>query len=98
VELRRDPPANAIYNVGGGIANSMSLAQLTRWCGERFGKNAPAPDLSSRPFDIPWLVMNSARAHADFGWTPQCSLPAILDEIAAHARANPEWLARSKAL
>ena len=98
VELHRDPPANPIYNAGGGIANTMSLAQLTRWCGERFGNIAPAPDLSSRPFDIPWLVMDSARAHADFGWTPQRSLPDILDEIAAHARANPDWLARSKAL
>src|SRR5438477_5337876 len=36
-----------IFNVGGGAGNAMSLAQLTTWCAERFGKHLiesdPAP-------------------------------------------------------
>lgn len=97
-QLRRDPPADPIYNAGGGIRNTMSLAQLTRWCEQRFGKNEPQPDLRPRPFDIPWLVMDSSRARSDFGWTAQRPLASILDEIAAHVRANPDWLARCQAI
>ena len=29
----------------------------------------------------------------EFGWTPERSLPSILDEIASHALEHPEWLA-----
>jgi CDP-paratose 2-epimerase len=93
-QLRRDPPADPIYNVGGGAGNSMSLAQLTAWCNDRFGGFEPQPDTRSRPFDIPWLVMDHTRATKDFAWLPTCSIEWILDEIAAHARENPDWLAR----
>lgn len=97
-EMRRDPPSDPIYNAGGGAANCMSLAQLTRWCDERFSKNEPELDPRPRPFDIPWMVMDSSRAHADLGWTPERSLSAILDEIAAHVRNHPDWLARCQAI
>jgi CDP-paratose 2-epimerase len=50
------------------------------------------PDLQPRPFDIPWLVMDSSLAQQEFGWTPTRSLPSILEEIAAHATENPDWL------
>ena len=86
------PPASRICNVGGGPSNAMSLAQLTAWCDERFGRHAPAPDLRPRPFDIPWLVMDSSLAQHEFGWTPTRSLASILEEIAAHATENPDWL------
>ena len=98
LQLQRDPPADPIYNVGGGASNAMSLAQLTSWCDQRFGPHAPQPDTSPRPFDIPWLVMDSARTAADFGWAPRHSLEDILEEIATHVRANPDWLKRTGAL
>ena len=92
-QMRRgsQPPDDAVYNVGGGPANAMSLAQLSRWCDERFGRHEPEVDNRPRPFDIPWMVMDSKRAAADFGWAPRRSLDSILDEIAAHAAANPQW-------
>lgn len=94
LQMRRDPPQDAIYNAGGGLKNSMSLAQLTHWCDAQFGAHRPEPDGSDRPFDIPWLVMDYGRTANEFGWHPQRSLSSILEEIAAHARANPLWLAR----
>jgi CDP-paratose 2-epimerase len=97
-QMRRDPPIDPIYNAGGGAANAMSLAQLTRWCDERFGKNEPQPDSRPRPFDIPWLVMNSARARADLGWSPERSLASILEEIVDHVRNHPDWLSRCRAI
>lgn len=96
-QMHRDPPQDAIYNAGGGASNAMSLAQLTRWCDDRFGKHAPESDPQPRPYDIPWLLMDSTRVAREFGWAPKRSLPSILDEIAAHVRDNPDWLVRCAA-
>lgn len=81
-----------LFNAGGGIANSMSLAQLTADCDARFGPHSPTSDSTPRPFDLPWVVMDSSRAHRRFHWDIERPLPSILDEIAAHARAHPQWL------
>lgn len=98
IQMRRDPPVDAVYNVGGGRANSMSLAQLTAWCDEQFGRHEPQADASARPFDVPWLVMDYQRTAKDFGWAPNRPLASILEEIALHARNNPGWLARCGAV
>jgi CDP-paratose 2-epimerase len=84
-----------IYHAGGGVANAMSLAELTAWCDEHFGPHAPEPDGRPRPFDIPWIVMDCSRATREFGWKPKRSLESILDEIAVQVRSDPHWLARS---
>jgi CDP-paratose 2-epimerase len=85
------------YTAGGGAANSMSLAQLTAWCDERFGPHAPAVDPELRPYDIPWVVMDNTAAATDFHWTIETPLPAILDGIARHACNHPDWLEVSHA-
>lgn len=83
-----------VQNVSGGEANSMSLAELTAWCDERFGPHAPVADGTDRPYDVPWLILDSARARREFNWEPAIGLQTILDEIATHVRENPEWLER----
>lgn len=97
-QMQRDPPSDPIYNLGGGITNSLSLAQLTAWCDERFGKHRPESDPGRRPFDVPWLVMDYRRATRDFGWMPTRPISSILDEIAKHVRDNPGWLKRCGAI
>lgn len=87
-----------IMNFGGGTENSMSLAQLSKWCAERFGAHQVASDLEPRAFDIPWLVMDSRLAKENWAWQPAKPLPVILEEIAQHAEANPHWLEMSAAL
>lgn len=93
--------AMRIYNIGGGPAASFSLAQLSLWCAERWPEQtrlyphllAPTDNPpSSRPFDIPWFVMDSKKVRSAFGWTPQRTAESILCEIADHADANPDWL------
>jgi CDP-paratose 2-epimerase len=81
-----------IANLSGGAANSMSLAQLTDWCDARFGKHAVATDANPRPFDIPWMVLDSTLVEKTWNWSPKMLLPQILDEIAKHADQNPNWL------
>jgi CDP-paratose 2-epimerase len=85
-------PENRIFNFGGGPANVFSLLQLSRWCAERFGKCKIATDLAPRPFDIPWMVMDSSRANQFLDWRPQTKLADILDEIARHAQEREDWL------
>src|SRR5439155_14958981 len=80
------------FNIGGGANNAMSLAQLTSWCAERFGKHSIESDRSPRPFDVPWLVMDNRHTTAEFNWKPKRDLASILDEIASHAERNPHWL------
>ena len=81
-----------IANFSGGAKNSMSLAQLTDWCDARFGKHAVATDANPRPFDIPWMVLDSSLAEKSWNWSPKILLPQVLDEIAKHAEQNPNWL------
>jgi CDP-paratose 2-epimerase len=87
-----------LLNVSGGQQNSMSLAQLNAWCDQRFGgPHQPLADGSDRPYDVPWLVLDSTAAAAKAAWKPQISLHQILEEIALHAIAHPDWLTRSGA-
>jgi len=86
----RDRPR--IANFSGGANNSMSLAQLTGWCDDRFGPHAVGSDAQPRPFDIPWMVLDASLAAQQWHWSPKTSLPQVLEEIAVHAEGNPDWL------
>jgi CDP-paratose 2-epimerase len=81
-----------IWNVGGGVSNSMSLAQLSRWCADTFGEHQVQVDGTPRPFDVPWVVMDNRNVEQTFGWQPLTALTDILSGIAAHHRQNPDWL------
>lgn len=86
----------SIWNVGGGPANSTSLAQLSRWCVEKFGPHHLEGETESRSFDVPWMVMDSRRASAAYDWRPRIELGAILAEIAEHHRQHSNWLELSQ--
>jgi CDP-paratose 2-epimerase len=93
LQLRSTSPG-AVFNVSGGLRNSMSLAQLTAWCDQRFGPHRPVSDGSDRPYDVPWLILDAGKATNTTQWKPRISLDKILEEIADHAVANPDWLTR----
>lgn len=79
-------------NFGGGVANSMSLAQLSEWCASRFGRHNVTTDPQTRPFDVPWLVLDCHAAGERWNWQPQTKMMDVLDEIARDAKENPDWL------
>lgn len=91
LQLRR-PGIGGLHNVSGGKENSMSLAELAAWCDRRFGPHQPLVDGSERPYDVPWLILDSARANHSFDWQPTIAIGSILEEIAMHVEANPDWL------
>ena len=93
-----EPGKPRTVNFGGGTENSMSLAQLSKWCAERFGPHSVTSETKPRPFDVPWLVMDSRLAEQTWSWRPTVALEAILEEIAGHAETHPNWLEVSAAL
>lgn len=93
-QLRAQPSANetVVFNVAGGAPNSMSLAQLSIWCSDRFGSHSVASDGGERLFDVPWVVLDSTAVQRRWNWAPERSIEDVLGEIADHAVANPDWL------
>lgn len=92
------PPAQRVINVSGGADSARSLRQISAWCAARFGEREVASDPAPRPFDIPWMVLDSSEARRLWTWAPTRSTEAIMDEIAAHAEARPGWLDLSSPL
>jgi len=81
-----------IQNLAGGAANSISLKQLSDWCEKRFGPHRVLSDPEPRPFDLPWMVLDATLARQQWGWRMETPLDLILEEIAVHAEAHPDWL------
>ncbi|MBL9202737.1 MAG: NAD-dependent epimerase/dehydratase family protein [Opitutaceae bacterium] len=84
--------ADRTVNFSGGADSAMSLRQLSDWCAANVGAHSVSADSTPRPFDIPWMVLDSAKAARLWSWRPSTRAPEILAEIAAHARAHPQWL------
>ena len=81
-----------VFNVSGGAPSAMSLSQLSRWCTERLGAHSVAADPQERPYDLPWVVLDSGLAKETWQWHPRRNAESIVEEIAGHALANPQWL------
>ena len=86
------PTADRIINLSGGAETAISLCQLTAWCDERFGRHEVVSRPENRPFDIPWMVLDFRKAQKLWNWQPATSQNLILEEIALHAEAHPDWL------
>ena len=71
-----------VFNVGGGLAGSVSLRELTAACAERVGRAVPiGRDPTTRPADVPWYVTDNGAVTTETGWRPQRSISNILDEV-----------------
>jgi CDP-paratose 2-epimerase len=82
-----------VYNVGGGVAVSASLAELTEACREATGRSVPiASERATSPVDLRIYLTDARRVQADFAWQPRRSVKAIVDDIFTWVRANEEPL------
>ncbi|MGB7327002.1 MAG: NAD-dependent epimerase/dehydratase family protein [Rubripirellula sp.] len=84
-----------IVNVSGGLASARSLAQVSQWCCDRWGNHQVESDPNTRPFDLPWVVLDSAAAEQHWDWNPTMTTEEIFEEIATHAEQHPDWLDQS---
>jgi CDP-paratose 2-epimerase len=81
-----------LVNVSGGSASATSLAQLSAWCAGRFGPHPVGSAAETRPYDVPWVVLDHGLTSEKHGWKPARGPEAIFEEIAAHAARHPHWL------
>ncbi len=86
------PFGDRLANFSGGAASALSLRQLSDWCEQRFGPHEVVRDGTARPFDIPWIVLDSAKAARIWRWQPVTPTATVLEEIARHAEQHPDWL------
>lgn len=87
--LKSDKPR--LINVSGGKENSMSLSQLTEWCKREVGNNEVISTNTERPFDIPWMVLDSSLAKKVWNWETQTPIHDVLTEIATFAKTKDNW-------
>jgi CDP-paratose 2-epimerase len=86
------PDQPRLANVSGGLASACSLRQLSAWCSERWGAQQVAPSPQPRPYDLPWVVLDSEQCSSSWSWKPQLEQQAIFAEIAAFADIHPDWI------
>ncbi len=78
------------FNVGGGLAVSVSLAELTELCAKETGvRLALGSEPATQPVDIPYYVSDHGAASRAFGWSPARSVERILGEVM-------DWLGRHR--
>jgi CDP-paratose 2-epimerase len=71
-----------IYNVGGGIENTVSLAELTDLCSKITGNDIEiGSSIENRPGDLPIYVTDNSKITDFSGWKPEISVPALLQEV-----------------
>ena len=72
---------NQIFNIGGGIRNSLSLKELTIACQNLTKKNIYIQKINSTSkFDIPYYVSNNKKIKQFYNWSPKKNLENILTD------------------
>jgi CDP-paratose 2-epimerase len=71
-----------IFNVGGGLGNTVSLAELTDLCANITGNTIEIESsLANRPGDLPIFVTDNSKITEFSGWKPEIGIEAVLHEI-----------------
>ncbi|MEY3369289.1 MAG: hypothetical protein RI973_2444 [Bacteroidota bacterium] len=71
-----------VYNAGGGLAFSASLAEMTALCEEITGNKVPIyPESKTRPADLRIYLTDNSRITADTGWRPEKSVNEVMADI-----------------
>jgi CDP-paratose 2-epimerase len=81
--------SGGVYNVGGGRASSISLAELTALCRARTGASIPIDaEPRTTDADVPYYVTDNAAVSAATGWSPARPLETLLDDVFAWLREH----------
>jgi CDP-paratose 2-epimerase len=71
------------WNVGGGVANSLSLFETTRLCQEVTGRKIPISSMAeNRPADLRIYITDHSRVSAVHGWSPKRDVRQCVTDIA----------------
>lgn len=82
-----------IYNLGGGLKNSLSLKELTHYCQKITGQKIKINSTSkTRPGDVRIYLSDNSKIKNQTGWQPQRGLEEILQDIYNWIIKNQEKL------
>lgn len=82
-----------IYNVGGGLINSVSLLELTDMCQKITGKTVPMKRVSkTRQGDIKSYITDSGKITRELGWKQKKTIEETLNEIYQWISENEHML------
>lgn len=71
-----------IFNVGGGLKNTVSLAELTYMCSQITGNNIEiGSEIENRPGDLPIYVTDNSKITEFSGWKPEINISTLLNEV-----------------
>lgn len=80
----RDTLRGEVYNAGGGLGSSASLAEFTEICAKLTGNRLDLEAReATRPGDVPIYITNNAKVGARFGWSPKRSVSDIATDLFA---------------
>jgi len=86
--------AGRTFNAGGGLANSLSLAETTALCAEITGKRIPcSADLATHPSDVRVYITDQRAITAALGWMPQRTSRRVLEDLHRWMTENAAILA-----
>ncbi len=78
-----------VYNVGGGLKNSVSLRELTAWCENVTGKKIKIDSVKDdRPNDVRIYMTDYTKIHKASGWSPKRGVEETLTDIKNWILAN----------
>ncbi len=90
--------APRVLNIGGGLDNALSLAQLDQFCKEHIIRGKQINKVSeNRKFDIPLYISDCRQARLHWDWQPTITAHQLLDQILKYATANIEYLKKISA-
>jgi CDP-paratose 2-epimerase len=82
-----------VYNIGGGIDNSVSLQELTKICQEVTGESILINvDPKKRQVDIPYYVTDYSKINKKNGFKPKRTIKNIVEDVALWINDNKEML------
>jgi CDP-paratose 2-epimerase len=71
-----------IFNVGGGLKNTVSLSELTDLCSQITGNDIEiGSSLENRPGDLPIYVTDNSKISNFSGWKPEIGVEVLLCEV-----------------
>lgn len=73
---------SGVYNIGGGLANTLSIVELLEYLEQRLGRKIDVRFGSIRPGDQPIYISDTARARQKLDWQPEVSVRQGLDRLA----------------
>ena len=95
---RIDELSGSTFNVGGGLANSLSLLELTERCQKLTGRELQIGSVhETRPGDVRIFVTDNRRTTDRLGWQPRRSVDQILSDTYTWICKHGEALQRSLA-